>query len=136
MRVDRRNNAVTRFRKARLASGHTACDACGWAAPERLRDSQGELVLLQAHHVIPIVSGGPDVEANLSLLCRNCHALAHELGDGRYYNGRWTGAFQTPDDLVRGLKHQWRPIGTLPLPIPLPDAISDLNEMELTPCPE
>ncbi len=136
MTVDRRNNAVTRFKKGRLASGVTTCDVCGWAAPERLRDRRGELVLLQAHHVIPIVCGGPDVESNLVLLCRNCHGLAHELGDGRYYNGRWTGLYHTPADLIRGIKHEWRPIGTMPLPIPLPEQSNDVSERHLSLCPE
>lgn len=29
---------------------------------------------LEAHHIIPLVCGGPDEEANLICLCKGCHA--------------------------------------------------------------
>lgn len=118
-----RNSAVNRFKRERRESHRVACDACGWMAPERIREEmKDDLALMQAHHVIPIVCGGPDDVINLVLLCRNCHAIAHALGDGVYLpNGRWTGMAGTPTELVRLLKQTWRPPGMRMLPIRRPD---------------
>ena len=42
---------------------HERCELCG---------SKREL---QAHHIIPICVGGPDVQANILVVCKKCHAL-------------------------------------------------------------
>ena len=66
----RPNNAPQkRLRLACLARDGYACTACG-RMPNSIRD-------LQAHHVVPLVQGGPDTLDNLTTLCTDCHSEAH-----------------------------------------------------------
>lgn len=131
--MTRPRGAIARFKTARRAKGKTACDVCSWRAPEAIRRNRAsELALMDAHHVIPIVCGGPDDESNLVLLCRNCHAIAHALGDGRYDpNGKWSGIAATPAELVHLVKSS---LGLLP--IPLPNGRKYFNHRPVTLCPE
>ena len=131
--MTRRTGAVQRFRRARCATGRIGCDACGWTAPERLRlKMENDVALMHAHHVIPVICGGPDDESNLILLCRNCHAIAHAIGDGRYgHDGKWSGPASTPEQLIQVIELTWRP-----LPISLPEPTANLNTRHLSLCPE
>jgi hypothetical protein len=55
--------------KHKAKHGKRLCEHCAWypPAPE----------MLHAHHVVPIMAGGPDTIENLLVLCPNCHAVAH-----------------------------------------------------------
>lgn len=37
----------------------------------------GEDRVLEMHHIIPVAAGGPDIRANVVMLCPTCHRLAH-----------------------------------------------------------
>lgn len=43
------------------------CSCCGW--------DKGSCDI---HHIIPKSKGGPDINDNLTVICPNCHRLAHE----------------------------------------------------------
>jgi 5-methylcytosine-specific restriction endonuclease McrA len=62
--------------------------------------------MLHGHHVIPLSCGGADDEANLVLLCANCHGIAHRIGRKLYdldrKNWIWAGA-KTPTQLLKEL---------------------------------
>jgi 5-methylcytosine-specific restriction protein A len=34
-------------------------------------------VPMQRHHVVPLAQGGPDIEANMVMLCVDCHQQLH-----------------------------------------------------------
>ena len=59
----RRNHLAARVRKD---FGVLACFACNW-----------DKALCDVHHVVPRRNGGTNTYDNLSIICPNCHRLAH-----------------------------------------------------------
>jgi hypothetical protein len=101
----RHAGVVTKFKSRRRKAGTLHCDVCGWFPPVGLaRVSAGLHTMMHAHHVIPVACGGDDAEANLVLLCPNCHSVAHRLGTispakGQWPEFTWSGP-RTPKELL------------------------------------
>lgn len=55
------------------------CQCCGFGSGED--DFMGGF---NAHHIVPVMYQGPDVKANLILLCKNCHGFVHDYEVGRF----------------------------------------------------
>lgn len=51
----------------KLFNGNPACFNCKW-----------DLDVCDMHHIIPISKGGTDELNNITVLCPNCHRLAHK----------------------------------------------------------
>lgn len=54
-----------------------ACQFCG-RAPNAFEEGG-----LQAHHIVPVSEGGPDIPSNIMVLCPDCHAEAHRRREQR-----------------------------------------------------
>lgn len=52
-----------------------ACQFCG--------SPVAEVDGLQAHHIVPLSEGGPDIPSNIMVLCPACHAEAHRRREQR-----------------------------------------------------
>jgi predicted HNH restriction endonuclease len=80
-----RVNFIQKYkRKITKQDGILRCEICGWG----FRDNNNSV---NAHHIVPVASGGEDSEGNTVLLCPNHHAIAHYLtrqSDGIYYGPR------------------------------------------------
>lgn len=55
------------------------CQCCGFGSGED--DFMGGF---NAHHIVPVMYQGPDMKANLILLCKNCHGFVHDYEVGRF----------------------------------------------------
>lgn len=72
--------AVLKLRQARLAAGQRlGCEACGFDFGARYGATLDHFV--EAHHAVPLATfaaqGGMVREADIVLLCANCHRAAH-----------------------------------------------------------
>jgi 5-methylcytosine-specific restriction endonuclease McrA len=59
--------------------GVNKCEVCGWWAP---RACLGKIPVLQVHHIVPVCRGGEEHPTNWTLLCPNCHRVAHSIFGG------------------------------------------------------
>ena len=66
-----RNGFKIAHLKKKLQDAHgNACSQCGCTKE------------IEAHHIVPVASGGKDTLDNLQLLCRICHLKIHGRGKG------------------------------------------------------
>ena len=66
------------FRRACLSKYGCACEVCGFSFPEMARSTVSTgLPPMEVHHVWHYSKGGPNTVDNGTVLCPNCHALAH-----------------------------------------------------------
>lgn len=75
--IDRSNN-IAPFKRLQFRDGKACCAACGWQPPAFLTDRH-KRTFLTVHHLLPISDGGLDDDANLIILCPNCHSLSDYL---------------------------------------------------------
>jgi len=76
-----------RLRTEVLERDKHTCQICGYAAGEKYAD--GELVKLEADHIIPLADGGQTTVDNLQTLCARCNAGKKSVA-----------AYSTKDDKV------------------------------------
>lgn len=62
-------NEASRTKRMVIKSRGRLCQQCG-----------RYLIVAVGHHLIPLRLGGSNEEANLLLLCEDCHRLEHALG--------------------------------------------------------
>lgn len=79
-------------RKQIFASANAQCEHCGakWGNPD--------FVMLECHHIVPLCEGGANSVQNGILLCRKCHAKAH---DARAKEARRRGDRKAESDNAR-----------------------------------
>lgn len=73
-----RNRRLARWVRGRAIRKGEGCAVCGIKTG----------IILHAHHLIPLARGGADEEANLVVLCFNCHWLAHYIRARCYQRDR------------------------------------------------
>jgi len=72
-----RDSSLSRFVKRRRG---WACQICG-ANPVTIFNTQSGPPYVEAHHIGWLSRGGPDVEANVVIVCATCHRKLHHAPD-------------------------------------------------------
>ena len=65
---------------------------------------------LHHHHVIPKAQGGTDDEENFITLCRNHHAMIHQVSPTRFNNFQVLAQIGRKNAMARGVKFGRKPL--------------------------